>query len=40
MTEHPKQKWVTPKISLFDSEDTERGKNPIPQEDNATGGAS
>jgi hypothetical protein len=40
MTEHPKQEWVTPKISLFDSEDTERGKPSNPQETDVGTGVS
>ena len=40
MTEHPKQEWVTPKISLFDSEDTERGKPGAAQETEAGTGVS
>jgi hypothetical protein len=40
MTEHPKLEWVTPKILLFDSEDTERGKIEIAIEDNNGKGPS
>ena len=40
MIEHPKQEWVTPKISLFDSEDTERGKPPNAQETEVNTGVS
>ena len=47
MSEHPKLEWVTPKISLLDSEDTEAGKMdssteqtpnlPNPQDESFTG---
>ena len=32
MTEHPKLEWVTPKISVLESEDTENGKTPAAAE--------